>query len=1276
MNKENESVIKCISHPNIDATYQFILKGKPEAKYLCIDCYDLFEDDKYKYSITEISKQNIENLKSKIKSLIEDNERKKRTIANIIDKRYEMFIRQINRASNALIDLIKSCADEYITKIKKFEESNYIANYECFISKSNELMDILNDKGDGFTDKHLIKRGMILNETKNLKKFIKEKFENDKEDITNFKLNEEQVSQVALKEMNKNSIMSIFEKEFEVVTDFMKGKPLNIELMEVSSEAISLVNNKNKNLNFYRLMNIPKNDIARIKDHLNYDISYDHLIKTCDIIIESQNSNFLNMLQYSPGFFYFDNASFTLEKSHYLLIIQIILKRAFGENFISFDPKSLKEGTAEGDVELIYANKTIKSFSFKKNYGKDIKSPKDAYSNNFFKVEGTFSSINKKINSSIYIFKDDFSLFYRNQNINSNESRFFFDKIEEGISIQPDVLTILIANLEQLNRYVSSRVSTIKTALINSGCSKLITNIPYTRRNRPQNITNYNNQKDLNLNDYTNGDIKLNYNDENILEHSEKETFNRIKNNTLNITQDLFINKRNPYKMVDNIKIKSLLNQSNNLDLKNEAQKKIFHNILKEIFPKKIEYITNIREGRLEGLFMIFNKNKLFEICESNSQKHLILAYEVTCAVKIRDNIQQKKFYLIQKGFRLVKPLNEFGKLYKLKNYFIDGDSNEIIDKEDIEFPQNLDDDIDNYLCKDYQNIINSTYISDGEDKFFIDKALNITYNNGFLEEEKKVVLSAVFEKLLIFTRNLKEKNLDISGDIKVSQIKEFYFDLNEVKDKINKYEKSRVESKSKNNLIEINPEKFEFENSERILGFELNLVDEVFKEHSKNSNELYNLEKIKSLFYDKGINNRIYKFDLVIQHEKQMKVTSIFFFADIPILEKNENLNPNSYKFKDTNEFNGSNINIYFLNPLENIEFFRYKRNGRKKNFVDYSPNYYSYKNLFPNYPEINEFKEKVRGEIFENLNDLEIITKIIKSDNPNKDYTSQFIYDLKENQFSKKEINLIKESRLDAIAQRFFVNKDKNFDLLNNSEYKIIKFKGDLKIIDINGHISKINLIQKEILEKLIIEKNKGIIHKIYFVEEGLLPIYNFECIDNTSVEIELYDNTIKEILFSNVIERVKMFQKKLFENEDDLKVFYVENLRFIMDNSDSMKDHLTEIRKKKLEGFFKEEYISMSQVDDPSLYEDSKIYEEIIKCSEESNKGESIYFFSDFNEVGSNPSQETAKSILIEKLKNKKQRLYLHSINSEPTEEFKDVAIQTGGWVHTEIQETFFK
>lgn len=83
------------------------------------------------------------------------------------------------------------------------------------------------------------------------------------------------------------------------------------------------------------------------------------------------------------------------------------------------------------------------------------------------------------------------------------------------------------------------------------------------------------------------------------------------KNLTLEIPEEVYVNERNCYKMVDNKKLKALLSDENDLDVRFEIEKKIFSEILKSFFKEKFHYIK-IQEGRLRGLFMIINKNRLF----------------------------------------------------------------------------------------------------------------------------------------------------------------------------------------------------------------------------------------------------------------------------------------------------------------------------------------------------------------------------------------------------------------------------------------------------------------------------------------------------------------------------------------------------------------------------------------------------------------------------------------------------------------------------------------
>ncbi len=93
-----------------------------------------------------------------------------------------------------------------------------------------------------------------------------------------------------------------------------------------------------------------------------------------------------------------------------------------------------------------------------------------------------------------------------------------------------------------------------------------------------------------------------------------------------------------------------------------------------------------------------------------------------------------------------------------------------------------------------------------------------------------------------------------------------------------------------------------------------------------------------------------------------------------------------------------------------------------------------------------------------------------------------------------------------------------------------KSISITGDIKYIDLEGHIKEKSLnneklIEKELLETVKnsdnnIEENKT--HKIYLLEKGLYPIREFIDVKASDSETQKYDEKIVDFLNDRIIER----------------------------------------------------------------------------------------------------------------------------------------------------------
>lgn len=264
-------------------------------------------------------------------------------------------------------------------------------------------------------------------------------------------------------------------------------------------------------------------------------------------------------------------------------------------------------------------------------------------------------------------------------------------------------------------------------------------------------------------------------------------------------------------------------------------------------------------------------------------------------------------------------------------------------------------------------------------------------------------------------------------------------------------------------------------------------------------------------------------------------------------------------------------------------------------------------------------------------------------------------------------------------VITEKFFVDEDRNLKISEESEMKTINITANINYIDLDGHIKGKCLNNEKVIEKQLLEtintgdnKEEKQMHKIYLLEQGLYPISEFKDIQASDEEIKKYDNKIVEILNERIIQRCQDLEiKPLFGNEN-MKMFYVEKLKMILDRSGSMTclDKIREEMKK----LYNESNMMEYTIQDEKLMPNSDIFKAIQRASEEGCQGESIYFVSDYAIKGTNPDQLIASNNLIELLKKKNQRLYLHSVNCEPTQEFINITVQTGGWSATQKLEDF--
>jgi len=1251
---------KCQNHSDVEAVYMFSKKGTPELFYLCLECQDCFDGNMNEYQITEISNQNIENLKEYIIRVQEELKKKKKTISTFIANREKDFKKMVEKVKTSLIELVELSAKKYFESFKGFEASKFITNLDGYLSQADMLMKTLTDQGNGFDNECLMVRSYVQSNIEIMEEFTKKKFETDKAFFQNWKLSENQVVKEDLLLTNSKHVESIFEKEFCQITEILNGQQINFEFSILPSNVVqSLALGHNNLCNFYGLLNFQKNELCKIQYPRQKEFSYPLLKKHSQKFLDLQTNNFMNMLKLSPGFFYYDNLTHSFDSSYNFLIIDIILKRAFGENFISFDEKTYMEGIMVGNVDLIYANKSTKSFSFNMHNGKEKNNPNFAFSNHFLRINATFLSMGKKFTSNIYIFKDEFSLYYSHQNPQQYIYFYYNNNSNcEYVQIHPEIRSLISSNLQQLVNLSSTRESTLKQVFLPSNSnSNIFTNIRNNRRNRA--LTN-NDSNDKNNTSITTTNDSLD-----ILSRGN----NQLNIDNMKIIDTLFINKRNTHKMVDNIRVREFLSQENDIDKRVSAEKKVFEKILKEFFNDKVLYVDKIQEGRLLGLFKIYNKNKLFEISQID-ENNFLNAYEITSVMKINNNVQELKFYFLKKGFRLAKPLKEYEELYSIKNYFLNNNSYEAYEKEEILFPEILEEDIEIFLSQKYQNILNEEYNTEKEQDNAIEEALKISFMNGDILNEKKEVLISVYKNLFSLIKKVRVNNSEMSSKIEISQIGEYHLDLEEVNQKIVEYEKSvkelglGIEAEKVENIYD--------NNCKNILGFKLMTINDMYSKVDRNciNNDVLNsLEKLKKTFKIKKLNNKIYKFDLIFNFQEKQHFTSLLFFVDISNINKIEKINNNSlfYEYKNTNNINKSNINIYLISPLDNVQIFRYKNDSRKKYIINYSQNYFSLKSfLIDKFENEEEVKETKKQDFKEKINNKEFIDKIIQS-NSNEGFKSQIIL-LQENEsIEEKEKNLA--LFLDVITEQYYVDKDKNIEIYDGAESKTIPFTGKATIIEPNGHLKVKTFENERLIEKFLIDKgeskDKDILYPVYLDEKTFSPIQNIISQENTDVEIKKYDPKIEEILNDRIIDRVQRLEiKPLFEDEN-LKMFYVEKLRLVLDTSGSMDKVLPKIRQE-MKKLYKEENITEYQINDCSIYDQGEIHKTLIKCSNEGCIGESIYFVADYADIrGSEEQQNAAKDDLILKLKEKKQRLYCHSIEKEPIEKFKQITTQTGGW-----------
>lgn len=228
----------------------------------------------------------------------------------------------------------------------------------------------------------------------------------------------------------------------------MKGQQVEFQLSPVFFDSKPLYHFKNPFLNFYGYLKFEENQLMKIIYPLQTGFDYDYLKLISDSYINNQKYYYSNLLPQSPGFFYYDNSSFSYDSVYILLILEIILKRAFGNSFISLDPSTYIEGIINGNIQQIYANRNIKNFTFSMNNGTDRNNPNIVYSNRFIRIQAKFNSMQRMLTQKIYIFKDDFSLYYAHQNPNINIYFYYNNNSNwEYVSMDHEISSILYSNL-------------------------------------------------------------------------------------------------------------------------------------------------------------------------------------------------------------------------------------------------------------------------------------------------------------------------------------------------------------------------------------------------------------------------------------------------------------------------------------------------------------------------------------------------------------------------------------------------------------------------------------------------------------------------------------------------------------------------------------------------------------------------------------------------------------------------------------------------------------
>ncbi len=1211
-------------------------------QFLCKECREDFDDISGTYSETVISKKSIEDLENKIEKLGEELEENKNKIANLISNKNQELIKMVKKSTNILIEVVEKASSDFIEKIENDTESNFLTNYENYIEKLDGLKYFLEDEGQTFSIESEIARDYIKNNYKILKDFSKEKFKEDQKLLKSFKLNEEMINTDTLKHENYPLIEKIYENIFSMFTDFLKGYKDDFCISPLIFQENILYKGCCQFRNYFGLKQINDNELNKLLYPLHNDFNYDLLKLSAHQYIKSQNKLFLSLFPYSPGFFYHDPALYSFDKAHILIITQIILQRAFGNNFLSFDPNTILEGKmSSSSLQMIYANRTIKNFTFDLNYGKDQNNINAIYSNNFLRVQAKFNSRMRNISQNIYIFLDDYSILF-----DSKSNNYFYynnNKNWENISVNEEIKNLLYSNIQQNLNLASVRLQ--------SGNNSILKTLPCL------NDLVYNKKDLVKMN--KKGDEKAN----NYKQFKKNNSISRENNEKIKIDKDIFKNERNPWKMVDNHKTKLLLNNIKNIELKNETEKNIFSQIIKKIFKDKFLYITKSQEGRFLGLFMIINNNGLFEISKFE-EINFNYGYEITCNMLINGNVEEIKLFFIKKGFRLLRPI-------KVRNdnqeecYFLNNNTNEASGMEEIQLPEILNNDLNTFLSKEYQEKLNKKYESEEDLNIEIENLLKLMFMREKISSNKKKVYSFVLKELVQFLN--RTHNIDIikQNKIKVSQINEYNIDLNKIKQKLKDYYKNNIgKIQDENNSSELDILNFHLKS----LRFKLDSNGDLI------NNNINSYSFFKNIFIEKNLNNKLLKVDLIFNSETE--VCSIFFFVDlsgITIDKKKKKINLDLIK---DDEINLSNIKIYLFEPLKEIQIFRYKKNGENKSIIQYSPNYYSLKKILDNEEEqklrivkeekikeekINE--EKIRVEkIKTSINSKEYLEKIENESNCTN-YRELLSKIAKENEIDGNQNQFIpEEKKINIIAQLYYEN------LNQNKESEKIKITANINYIDIKGHLKNKSLTDEIIIEKEILQED-NLNKKIYFTDQELFPIFEIKNIHTSEKEIEVLDERIRKNLTEKMIKRCQELETKPLFEDSGMKLFFVEKLRLILDVSGSMGSYMQKIRNE-IDRLYNQdncvEYPIQSEI--LSLNSDSCHF--IFQASDEAIEGETIYFVSDYEIEGEVLERERARDKMIKRLKDKNQRLCLHSVKKDPTQEFKQVAIETGGWAVTNL------